>query len=174
MTSTVAVFLFTNYMASCFAIELVAKDDVLRSIPATREIIDTYFSSLEVVMVSFAQFVTLDSVSTIYFPLVKTRWYLFFYFGLIIVVISVALMNLVTAVLVEAAISHVKRDRELEKQKVRLLKPEFEAVFQQLDPDNTNAVTREIMLNTSVVWPKPIMKIIPHERFPELFDLLDV
>merc|ERR1712137_688409 len=94
--------------------------------------------------------------------------------GMLIVIISVALMNLVTAVLVEAAISHTKRDREMEKQKVRKLRPEFEAMFRKLDPENRNALTREEMLNTSIVWPSAILKIIPRERLPELFDVLDI
>jgi len=174
MTSTIAVFVFANYVASCFAIELVAKDSLLRSIPETRDIIDTYFSSLPVVMLSFTQFVTLDSVSAIYFPLVKNRWYLFIYFGFLIVVISLGLMNLVTACLVQAAISNTKRDTEMEKQKVRKLRPEFKAMFEKLDIDNRNALRREEMLNTNIVWPPAILKIVPRDRLPDLFDVLDM
>jgi len=62
----------------------------------------------------------------------------------------------------------------MEKQKVRKLRPAFKAMFRKLDPDSRNAVKREEMLNTSIVWPPAILKIIQHERLPELFDVLDI
>jgi len=122
--SAIALITLTLYIAACFGVELIAKDTFLRSLPETADIIDEYFSSIDTVMVTFVQFVTVDSVSSIYWPLVKNRRYLFFYFGLVIVVVSIVLMNLVTANLVETAIARSKRDEEMEKQKEKLNKLE--------------------------------------------------
>merc|ERR1711943_11893 len=46
-------------------------------------------------------------------------------------------------------------------------------MFRRLDVDNKNSLSREEMLNTNIDWPAAILKIVPHERLPELFDVLD-
>jgi len=173
MMSTVALLTMTLYIAACFGVEIIAKDPMLRSIPETKYVIDQHFSSIEIVMMSFTQFVTVDSIANIYWPIVRHRKLLFFYFGLVIVTVSVALMNLVTAHLVEASISHSMRDREMEKYKLRKLRPEILKAFRAMDQDSDMLLTRQEVAQFHSGLPAEILKIVPQESFLELFDFLD-
>merc|ERR1712137_284737 len=55
MMSTIALITITLYIAACFAVELIAKDKLLRSLTDTKPILDEYFTSLDVVMITFLQ-----------------------------------------------------------------------------------------------------------------------
>eukprot|EP00913_Durusdinium_trenchii_P030381 g28458.t1 len=69
-------------------------------------------------MLTLMQFVTVDSVAIIYGPLVRKngKYYLAIYFCAIILIVSIALMNLVTAVLVEGALENAQNDKEADKE----------------------------------------------------------
>ena len=62
---------------------------------------ERHFPELFVTMLSLVQFVTLDSIGSIYAPLVRKDPLLLIFFMLFILIVSIALMNLVTAVIVE-------------------------------------------------------------------------
>jgi len=83
----------------------------LREIQETREIIDAHFNSLDSIMLFLVQFVTVDGLADVYEPLVRYRGGLCIFFGFLIFVISIALMNLVIAKLVEVALSNAENDR---------------------------------------------------------------
>merc|ERR1712110_616070 len=114
-------------IASCLSVELISKDTLLRSHPDTQAIIASNFNSLESVLLTYVQFVTVDFVASIYVPLVRKRWYLFLFFGTVIVVVSVAIMNLVTAILVDKSIAQGQEDKEMKRQKIRF----YDHIFRQ-------------------------------------------
>jgi len=174
MFSTVSLIIVTLYMASCFAVEMISKDTLLRSVPETRSIIDTYFSSLDVVMLSFLQFVTMDSIAAIYFPLIRRRGYLSIFFIVLIVVVSVTLMNLVTAHLVEAAIANTMKDTEMEEEAIRRLRPAINKAFELMDENNDKTLTRAEVATCTSMLPPVILKSVPDNRLLELFDILDL
>ncbi|CAE7210026.1 Scn5a, partial [Symbiodinium necroappetens] len=95
--------------------EIVTKDVELNSNPNTAPIVQANFSSLGTTFLTLTQFVALDSAAAVYKPLVEAKPILIFYFGAIVLFVSIALMNLVTAVLVEGALNHAQSDRDLEK-----------------------------------------------------------
>merc|ERR1712137_760498 len=97
MLSTITLLGITLYIAACLAVEIISKDTLLQNHPDTQAIINNNFSSLDNVLLTYLQFVTMDSLAGIYVPLVQQRGYLFLYFTLIIIIVSVAIMNLVTA-----------------------------------------------------------------------------
>merc|ERR1719329_2065950 len=96
---------------------------------------DYSFQSLPGVMLTLSQFVTLDSVAGIYTPLIEDKWWMIFYFLPLILIVPVALMNLVTAVLVEAAMAMATDDEEMAKQyrraHLRQLAPEIRDAFRK-------------------------------------------
>ena len=63
-------------------------------------------------MITLSQFVTQDSIAAIYSPLIKARPVLVLYFLALLFIVSIALMNLVTAVLVEGALEHARQEKE--------------------------------------------------------------
>ena len=75
-------------------------------------VIQTHFSSLGMSMITVSQFITMDNISQIYAPLIAIQPLVFIYFGALIAVISISVMNLVTASLVEASLEHAKTLRK--------------------------------------------------------------
>merc|ERR550534_3217238 len=96
-------------------------------------------------MLSLLQFVSVDGTAVLYFPLVKADPLLILFFLPLIFIVSVSLMNLVTAVIVEGAIEQGKQDREAHSkykaQRFEQLRPALEALFAQLDADGDKTVT---------------------------------
>merc|ERR1719443_2805480 len=96
-------------------------------------------------MMTLIQFITLDSIGHIYTPLCHKQPYLIMYFVIFIILVSVSLMNLVTAVLTQGAIEQRKQDTEVfkayEHQRVMKLVPYFKNLFHELDEDGSGAFT---------------------------------
>ncbi|CAE7473731.1 Scn5a, partial [Symbiodinium necroappetens] len=122
MVSTLVLVVLTLYIAACLGIEIITKDtdsclakDLNQQNTETGDIVVKYFGTLPSTLLTLASFVTLDSVAPIYFPLILHKPLLGLYFFFIILFVSIALMNLVTAVLVEGALENASADKELEK-----------------------------------------------------------
>ncbi|CAE7774603.1 Scn11a [Symbiodinium sp. CCMP2456] len=192
MLSTLALITLTLYTSACIAIEIVTKDVELNSNPTTAPIVQANFSSLGTTFLTLTQFVALDSAAAVYKPslgsqsrqsldkvLVEAKPILIFYFGSIVLFVSIALMNLVTAVLVEGALNHAQSDRDLEKidRNERLSKAltRLVVLFGDMDKNGDGTVTLEEM---QAVPPN----LLPPEIFEndlavtiaEVFQVLDV
>merc|ERR1712194_648011 len=126
------------YVSGVLAIELITKNRTsYEDDPELLEIIDSCFGSLFKAMLTLVQFVTLDSIGGIYSPLINREPLLAFFFMSFTLVVAVALMNLVTAVIVEGAIEQAKADKEVqaayEAQRLQRLLPELREMFNALD-----------------------------------------
>jgi len=112
--------------------------------PGIHDIIQEYFPSLPVTMLTLTQFVTFDSISQIYRPLIILDPWLMPYFISLILVVGIVLMNLITAVLVNGALEQAQQNKEAEtlmkeKQKKILMK-RLRHMFVRLDTDETGYV----------------------------------
>ena len=76
--------------------QVISKDADLRM--KQPELIEEFFVDLGTSMLTLLQFVTLDSLATVYFPLIVERPILLFYFMPMLIFVSIGLMNLITAV----------------------------------------------------------------------------
>lgn len=101
------------------AIELIAKDHQLQQDETTRDILSGNFAGLPSTLLTLLQFVTLDDVADVYFPLIMAKPYLCAFFFPILMFISVGLMNLVTASLVENAMQTAALEAEEERLKLK-------------------------------------------------------
>merc|ERR1712007_376011 len=132
------------YVFACIGIEIITKNESLRDTPELEDIIDSSFSSLPTLMLSLMQFITLDPVASYYLPLVYREPFLLFYFVPIILIVSISLMNMVTAVLVEDAIEVSRCDKDFEqmllRKKLKRLIPEIRNVFRQLDTSEDGCI----------------------------------
>eukprot|EP00931_Biecheleriopsis_adriatica_P082379 TRINITY_DN5580_c0_g1_i5.p1 TRINITY_DN5580_c0_g1~~TRINITY_DN5580_c0_g1_i5.p1 ORF type:complete len:576 (+),score=124.79 TRINITY_DN5580_c0_g1_i5:59-1786(+) len=179
MTSTFALLLLTLYMFACLGVELIAKDTYLQSHAETEWIVQECFGSLPRALLTLMQFVTVDSVAGIYVPLIVHRPILIVYFVLLILFVSIALMNMVTAVLVEGALDQGRADRELEKhdlqEKLKFAMPQLKAVFTDLDKNGDGTVTLEEIDDVPMdVLPRGLFDDSNFNGLHELFELLDV
>merc|ERR1712241_810068 len=70
------------------------------------------FPNIPIAMLTLLQFVSMDSIASIYHPLIIKDPVLLVFFLPFILVVSISLMNLVTAVIVEGATEQGNQDRE--------------------------------------------------------------
>merc|ERR1719336_335177 len=104
------------------------------------EVIQKNFQGVFPTMLTLVQFTTGD-ITEIYFPLVMEQPWLVLYFGAAFFVITILLMNFVTANLVNDAIAHSKQDQEMRFRKLQKQidgqLPVLNDLFQELDKDGT-------------------------------------
>eukprot|EP00439_Symbiodinium_sp_Y106_P065269 s1342_g10.t1 len=112
--STFLLLALVLYVFGVLGVELIATSDSFKSDPVTNAILESNFSSLGYTMITLAQFVTLDSVAAVYFPLVRVQPWLMLYFAFLIAIVSISVMNLVTAALVEGTLENARMLRQEE------------------------------------------------------------
>jgi len=174
MVSTLCLLFLAIFVGACFAVELIAKNSLLRNVSETREIIDTYFRSFDGIMLFLVQFVTLDSVASVYTPLMKHRGYLFIYFGFTIIIVSIALMNLVTANIVQVALESAQESKEDRKKRLIRLRPIIQQSFHALDVFKNNRISPEEVALYHGKLPSEILRIVSRDRLLELVEALDM
>jgi len=178
MVYTLLVLFLILYIFGCVGMELIT----LRpndAYPAdVKLIIREYFSSLPKAMLTLVQFVCMDSVSSIYRPLILQEPFLAIYFVAVILVVAVVLMNIVTAVLVNGAVEQANQDREQKKmqedKRRKELMRSLKDCFARLDEDGSNFVDREELLNASAEDQGLLRELMEASDPIEIFDALDI
>jgi len=178
MLSTTALLVLSLFIFGCMAVELITHSEHLNSIADTRFIVERHFPNLFTSILTLLQFVTLDSIAAVYSPLIREQPILVFYFALILLTISIGLMNLVTAVLVENALENAAVEAESErlqlKKKVGHALPQLLKTFQELDKDQSGSITREEIEGVPVsVIPGRLLENVSIDSMVDLFELLD-
>jgi len=181
MLSTALLLGFVIYIFGILGVDLISNNESLKNQDAeTKRIVEYNFSSLGMTMVTLTQFIAMDSVAAIYVPLIKADDFLGFYFLGLVAVVSVCVMNLVTAVVVEGALEHARQDREeedkLEKIKTKQLIPEIMELFNTFDTDADGSVTLKEMqtFDKRGEVPMQILDRASVNSFTDLFLILDV
>lgn len=180
MLSTFFLLLLFIYIFACVGVELITKDLTLASHPDTEKIVEECFGSLQRTLLTLMAFVAADSVASVYVPLIVVKPVLCVYFVLLLLVVSVALMNLVTAVLVEGALSNASADKEIAKHDMRKVVtdaiPKLMEVFRAGDENDDGMLTADEVKNVP-------MDMLPTQLFEQLegihsmeevFEMLDV
>eukprot|EP00448_Togula_jolla_P015241 CAMPEP_0170573130 /NCGR_PEP_ID=MMETSP0224-20130122/2598_1 /TAXON_ID=285029 /ORGANISM="Togula jolla, Strain CCCM 725" /LENGTH=229 /DNA_ID=CAMNT_0010895691 /DNA_START=70 /DNA_END=756 /DNA_ORIENTATION=- len=152
-------------------------DSDLQNDPKTKEIQDDYFPNLLVAMVTLTQFISVDSVASIYLPLITKKWYLGFVFFPMMMIISIALMNLVTAILVEGAMSQSEQDRKdglIEREQMFSdLIPEMRRIFRSMDLSDKGTISKNDISMCAGALPPQITHVLGKSRAAAFFESLD-
>ena len=178
LMSTTALLMLSLYVFACAGVEFITLDSNLRDGGEVGSIVDMHFSSLPTTMITLFRFATLDSIAGIYTPIIHKKPVLTIFFFVIALIVSIALMNLVTAVLVESTIQRASKDTEVErirlKKKLNTLTPLIREHFALLDWDDDGLLNREEMLE-DVPVPTELMPILGADAvgMTTLFDILD-
>merc|ERR1719188_2735752 len=97
------------------------------------------------------QFMCLDSAAVIYRPLVTTKPWLLIYFLIFILLGPIALMNIVTAIMVESSLRTASEDQEAKKawknMRRKALMPQLRSIFCALDISGNGKLDLEDLLN---------------------------
>lgn len=164
------------YIFSCMTLELVTNN--LKDNPVVGDIISNHFPNLAMTMLSLMQFVTIDSISGMYFPLVKEEPTLILLFLPAILVVSITLVNLVTAVIVEGAIQAGNEDAEAIRRykQYRFMKmlPELRAKFREMDQDGNDLLTLEEVVHAPAAIKHDLSEFVDGEGLHELFEMIDI
>jgi len=183
MIWTLLLLIMMLYVFSCIAVEFITKDETLRETLAVSEstsmIMQENFASIGHVMLTFLQFATLDSIAAVYAPIVRARPSLMLLFAPIMLIVSITLMNLVTAVIVEVAMDNAKEDKDMlkayKRHRLRSLKPDIQRAFQAVDLNEDHILTKhEFLQQARRHLPEVLLKIMGEGDLGDIFDLLDV
>ncbi|CAE7463750.1 Catsper1 [Symbiodinium natans] len=179
IVSTTTLLLVSLFVFSCIAVELIAKDNELLLNEQTRSIVEKNFFGIHRSLMTLFQFVTLDSVAGVYFPLIVAKPYLAFFFLPVLIIVSVGLMNLVTAAVLENAMEHAAEEAEEQKEdirhKVKDAIPALVDIFREIDKDGNGTITHKELENIDIdVLPAKFLQAVHAESMTELFEYLDV
>eukprot|EP00929_Paragymnodinium_shiwhaense_P074749 TRINITY_DN38258_c1_g1_i1.p1 TRINITY_DN38258_c1_g1~~TRINITY_DN38258_c1_g1_i1.p1 ORF type:complete len:772 (-),score=183.14 TRINITY_DN38258_c1_g1_i1:307-2622(-) len=169
------------YIFSCISIEIITNHPMVISETPDEEfkaVVDQYFPDLVTTMLSLSQFITLDNVVYLYTPLVMKDPALVPFFLSMLVVLSIVLMNLVTAVIVNSALEQAMQDKDLLKNaadsKKKKLVKKMREVFFRLDEDNSGEVSRAEIQSISDADREILTELMGSADPVEIFDALDV
>jgi hypothetical protein len=137
----------TVYVFGCLGMELVNHNTFLQEDVDSAEVIHQNFSSLGITMLTLFQFALGDGTVDVYWPIVLRAWYMLFYFLAVWLVLTVVLMNLITAVIVDNAIVQGGHDREMRhrtlRRQVHKFRPFILRMFREFDSDGDGALSSE-------------------------------
>mmetsp|Transcript_97913 Transcript_97913/g.310541 ORF Transcript_97913/g.310541 Transcript_97913/m.310541 type:complete len:656 (-) Transcript_97913:185-2152(-) len=181
MISTLSLVALVLYTFACLGVELITMDPNLSesASPEVRRVVDTFFKDLIVTQMFLFQFVTLDSVAAVYMPLIKEKPILALYFLTVLLVVSISLMNLVMAKIVEGALDAAHHDHEMERQQrkesIRAIVPVLKDIFARMDQDGSGHVElRELQVLGMTQVPEELAPLVMMDSMVELFEILDV
>jgi len=172
------------YIFACIAVELITLSPAATEGPDLDEEFQSvaleYFGTLSMSMMTLVQFVSFDSIASIYTPLIvrdPTPPLLIGYFTFAFVMVGVVLMNLITAVVVNSALDQASQDKELvramqEKAKRKLVGT-LKKIFHRIDADGSGSLTMD---EIEIMGSEDRAKLISDCQFEpmELFKALDV
>eukprot|EP00931_Biecheleriopsis_adriatica_P118005 TRINITY_DN9347_c0_g1_i2.p1 TRINITY_DN9347_c0_g1~~TRINITY_DN9347_c0_g1_i2.p1 ORF type:complete len:292 (-),score=75.48 TRINITY_DN9347_c0_g1_i2:24-899(-) len=166
------------YISACLCVEMITKPNAGTDDEVMADIVSNYWSDIPTIMLTLVSFVTFDSISGIYRPMISSQPYLLCFFMPFLLIVSVAMMNLVTAVIVEGAIEQSKLDREVQeeykRQQIKAMIPSLVKLFHELDEDCNGTLTLEELHASDDDLREELMTYMNAENLVELFEMIDV
>jgi len=137
--------------------------------------VNEFYPGILPTMVTLIQFVILDSIREAYMPLVHQEPLIVLYYVMFMLVVSVSMMNLVTAVIVEGSLGQAKHDQQSDNTaRMAAILPKLRTLFHDLDSDGNGMITMEEAAHGDSEARRELMKIVQADNLEELFDMLDV
>eukprot|EP00439_Symbiodinium_sp_Y106_P049700 s944_g6.t1 len=181
MFSTTLLIGLVLFICGCVSVEIITKNKAFCLDPTseTCQVVNKHFADLGTSILTLVQFVTLDSIAEVYFPIIVQQPLLLVFFLPILMFVSITLMNLITAVLVENALEFAAHEAEAEriktKQRVKEALPRLLEIFNEIDEDASGCVTHDEIEKVSVdVLPPRLLETVSVDSMTDLFELLDV
>lgn len=178
MMCTVVLFSLIIYVFSCMGVELITKHHLNDSDEEFRQHVDKHFPSLPMTMLTLARFAVLDNTSEVYVPLVTRDPWLFIYFGVILLVMSVIAFNLLSAVIfnttMEQNVQESDAARKSQEEEWSQLLGDLKRMFLRLDQDGSGHLSREEVQNIHPTDMQQLTQALNIKTPMEVFHALDV
>lgn len=172
------ILIIILYIYACLAMELITRSASRTESDAFDQIAADNFDGIFITMLTLLQFVTADSMAAVYIPLIReSPLTLLPYFASCILIVTITLQCLVTAVIVESAFALGAQDQEFARtqQVIALNKamPQIRDVFLHLDSDGNRALTWEEFSRCDPKVKSIIEASVGEIQLLHLFDYLD-
>jgi len=135
------------------------------------------FDTIGESMITLMQFMTLDSVAAVYRPLVTSNGWLIIYFLVFLLLGPIALMNIVTAIMVESSLRTANEDQEAKKawetMRKKNMMPKLRDLFETLDKDCDGEVDLEELISAPPEIKEAMQHIVGLDELEEIFNMLD-
>jgi len=178
MCYTTLILFLVIYGFACLGIELIRNHEAVGKNKEFTEIVDLYFCNLPRIVLTLLQFVAMDSVASIYTPLVIEDGILMFYFFGVILTVAIVLMNIVTAVIVNTAFEAKEVDKEAKKaydaQIRKSIAQELESMFASFDEDGGNVITQAELEAAPEEAQDLLCELADADTVKEVFDEIDL
>jgi len=167
------------YLFALIAVDLVAVPILASNAPEEIiDIIQNHFATVPATMLTLVQFICLDSIGSIYRPLIMYDWRLSLYFMTTMLVLGVVVMNLVTAVVVKGAFERADENVELYKLKKKKedqkLLQKLRKMFMELDDDKSGTVDVSELKDIHDEHDPAVHDILKNWDMVAVFEQLDV
>ncbi|CAJ1396201.1 unnamed protein product [Effrenium voratum] len=165
------------YVGAIVGMEFIRLDpDLPADSPYNKAVGANFVEFLDAVM-TMLQIFSLDSIGAIYKPLIKHKFFLVLYFISVLLLLSIALMNLVTAVMVNSSLDQATQDKEALKawESARRAKQidHLKDMFLTLDEDGSGELTMDEINAAPQETQLHLKEIVATDDLRELFDMLD-
>jgi len=181
MANTLILLLIVMYLFSCISMEIITTSELAvgdTADPEFKEIVDKYFCNIPTTMLTLVQFLTLDSIGAIYKPLTERQPLLVFYFAAVILIVSIVILNLVTAVIVTDALNGARNERleeaEQETRKRKRFVANLRNIFHRVDIDGSGLVTSCEFLKLSDEDLHEVITLSGINEPAKLFQMIDL
>jgi len=165
------------FVFSCLGIECITLNSKVATNDAAMDIVNERFDGVMRAMLTLVSFVTQDSISGFYEPIVDAQPLLCLYFLPIIVIISIAIMNIVLATLLENAMRSVELDKEFARAQKQAdfakLRPAVKKMFQEIDADGDGEITLDEVCHSHFDVPQEYRDKITLPAVIDLFSTID-
>jgi hypothetical protein len=175
---TFVIIFLIIYIYACLALELITKSS-FRDDDVFNTMVELYFPDMPYTMMTLTQFVTCDSAASIYGAFIPYNplLYSIYFFGFLLVV-SVALMNLVTAVIVEGSLDQASNDKDAarayEQAELKKIIPKIRDMFEALDADGSGTLELDEVKNAPESVKRELAICMQTDELVDLFELLDL
>jgi len=136
------------------------------------------FQSITESMITLVQFMGVDSMAAIYRPLIGGSPGLAVYFLVFFLLGPIALMNIVTAIMVESSLRTANEDLEAkrawEAMKKKQMMPKLRNIFLAIDADESGEVDMDEIRGASEETREQLTQVADLEEIEEVFHMLDV
>jgi hypothetical protein len=175
---TLILVLVLFYMFALIGMELIKVDmDLPLNHPYNIAAKDNFRDLLDT-MLMLLQLFSWDSIAAVYRPLIMHRGpIVFFYFVLVLLVMAIALVNLVTALMVESALAMAEEDKDAKKAweaaKKKKQMEQLKTMFQDLDEDGSGELSMDEIDSAPPDIMDQLVDIAGTEDIQSLFEVLD-